>query len=158
MGSPVSATDDAHAFEDRQHDGGGDNRTDLSASIGAHGMHQEITFLIVLLAFGLNDPCRHRKCRNTCGSDQWVDFTAGQHTHHLAEQNADGGVEADGDQAEQQNQKCLTAQKLVGLHSPADCKAKQQRNDIRDLVLRGALEPIDHTAFPHQVAQHHRTD
>jgi hypothetical protein len=33
------------------------------------------------------------------------------------------------------------------LHSAADCKAEQQRDNIRDLVFRGAFEPIDYTAF-----------
>src|SRR3989442_15667150 len=47
------AADDAHAFEHRQHDRRGDDRTDLAGGVGAHRVHEQITLLVVLLSFDL---------------------------------------------------------------------------------------------------------
>ena len=92
-----------------KHHRGGDHRADLSAGVGAHGMHQKIVFLIVFLAFDLDDTGRHRKCRNAGGADQRIDFAAGQRAHELAEKHADRGVQADGDKAQAEDQQSLAA-------------------------------------------------
>ncbi len=40
--------DDAHAIENREHNGCGHDRPNLSAGVGAHGVHEEIVLLVIL--------------------------------------------------------------------------------------------------------------
>src|SRR5689334_4168074 len=120
------SADDPHALQHRQHDRGGDHRADLSASIGAHGMHQKIVFLVVFLAFDLNDARRHGKSRDAGGADQRVDLAAGERAHDFAEEHADGGVEADGDESQAKDQQRFAAEKVAGFHGSADAESEQQ--------------------------------
>ena len=60
---------------------------------------------------------------------------------------------AEGEDAER-----LEVQELLGTELRADGESEQDRHDVHELVLRGAVEPLDDAALPEQVAEGQHAD
>ena len=100
-------------------------------------MHQQIAFLIVLLAFRLDNSSGHGKRRDARGADERIDFASAEQAHELSEEHSHSGIEADSNQTERENHESLRLKKLLRFHGRADAKPKQQSDDIRDVIFRG---------------------
>src|SRR5205809_373332 len=56
-------------------------------------MHQQIAFLVVLLAFHLDDSSGHGKRRDSRGADERIDFAAGKKAHDFPEEDSRSGFD-----------------------------------------------------------------
>ena len=117
-------------------------------------MHQQEVARIFLLANLLAHTRCHRDSRNTCGTDQRVNLTLCKEVHQLTKQNTAGRAKAERQQAENDNTDGLGAQENFALCCCANGDAKENRDDVHQLVLCRIGNTIYNTTLTHQVAQH----
>ena len=117
-------------------------------------MHQQEVAGVVLLAHHLGYAGRHRHGGHAGGTDEGIDLLLEEQVHELGKQDAAGGAEAEGHHAHGHDLDGLEGQEGGAGGRCADADAKEDGDDIDELVLHGLAEPLCDAALLKEVAQH----
>ena len=147
----------AHKGQDQA---AGNDRRDLARDVDTDRVHQQEILVVLSQAHLVDDAPAHRERRNACRADHRVDFFAlGQEQiQQLGEENAAGGVKNKRDQTQRQDQQCVGPDEFVGGHLARHGQAQHNRDKVRQYVLRGLGQGVQHAALAQQVAEHEEAD
>ena len=117
-------------------------------------MHQQEVGGVLLLAHHLGDPGGHGNGGNAGGADKRVDLLLREHVHQLSQQHAASGAKTEGDNAHGKDQQGAGVQEVLGGGGGANGDAKEDGDDVHQLVLDGLIEALHNAALLHKVAKH----
>ena len=148
------------AVHQGQNQPAGNDRRDLARDVDADRVHQQEILVVLSQAHLVDDAPAHRERGNACRADHRVDFFAlGQEQiQQLGKENAAGGVKNKRDQTQRQDQQCVRPDEFVGGHLARHGQAQHNRDKVRQYVLRGLRQGVQHAALAQQVAEHEKTD
>ncbi len=121
-------------------------------------MHEQEVGGILLLAHVLGHTGGHRHGGHAGGADQRIDLALCQHIHHVAQDQAAGGGQQEGGQAQRDNGQGLEGQEAGSGGLEAHGQAQRDGNDVDEGVLGGVGQALGNAALTEQVAQHKHTD
>ena len=121
-------------------------------------MHEQEVGGVFFLTDFLRNTGGHRHSRYTGGTDEGIDFTFGSPAHNLAEQNAAGCTQTEGNQTESDNAECLGGKEQSTTGGSANGNAQKDRDDIHEFILCCFSDTVNHTAFLKEIAEHEHTD
>ena len=142
--------------EEGQDQAARDDGGDLSGDVDADGVHQQEVLRVFLQAHLVHDAARHREGRDARRADHGVDLLVlGQEdVQELGKQHAARRVEDEGHKAQGQDQQGVRGEELRRLHAHGDGEAQEDRDQVRQNLLRGLGQRVQHAALADQVAEH----
>ena len=121
-------------------------------------MHQQEVGGVLLLAHHLGHTGGHGDGGHAGGADEGIHLASGGKVHHVAENHAAGGGQAEGEQAQEDDLQGILGKEAVVGGLEANRQAQSDGNDVHQGVLGGVGQTVAHAALPEQVAQHEHAD
>ena len=131
---------------------------DLPGDVRTHRVHQQMVLRIGLKPHLLDDARGHRERRNACRADHRVDLLLAEQVEELREHHARDGVEHERHEAKAHDDERIPVHELVGAHGERDRDAEQQRDEVRQRVLRGLGETVKAAALAQEGTEHQEAD
>ena len=121
-------------------------------------MHQQEVAGIGLLSHLLADAGRHGNGGHTGRADEGIDLFLQEQVHELGQQHAACGAEAEGHNAHAHDHQRLGIEEGGAGGGGAYADAKEDGDNVHQLVLHGLAEPVGNAALLGQITEHQTGD